>query len=156
MGHTMIRFSHAIRLIIAFNLAACGSKSDTPEPTLEMACPQVKTTATKIVKSNYPPSQESDLVIKMTGDLTHDDEGLLDAATSLISLAESKERPDIRFYVASGGGETNQGFALRDVVKYYGENKFVMNLNPAFYNAPLTLNYKVGDRITFTNTSFSN
>jgi ATP-dependent Clp protease protease subunit len=122
----MTKISRAIGLIIAFNLAACGSKTDTPEPTLETACPQVKTTATKIVKSNYPPSQESDPVIKITGDLTHDDEGLLDATTSLISLAESKERPDIRIYVASGGGETNQGFALRDVVKYYGEDKFVI------------------------------
>jgi len=127
MEKPMTKFSRAIGgLIIVFNLVACGNKADAPEPTLETACPQVKTTATKIVKSNYPPSQESDPVVKITGDLTHDDEGLLDATTSLISLAESKKRPDIRIYVASGGGETNQGFALRDTVKYYGEDKFVM------------------------------
>lgn len=113
-------------LIVAFNLVACSNKTDIPEPTLEAACPQVKTTQTKIVNSNFPASRESDLEITITGELTYDNEGLLKASATLIDMARSPKRPNIRIYVASEGGHVHQGFALKDTVEYYDPDKILM------------------------------
>lgn len=123
----MINFSRIIGgLIFAFNLAACGNQADAPEPTLETACPQVKTTQTKIVDSDFPTSRESDLTMNITGDLANDDEGILNATVLLIDKTKSPKKPDIHIYVASPGGDINQGFALRDTIKHYGEGKFFL------------------------------
>lgn len=123
----MINFSRIIGgLIVAFNLAACGNQADAPKPTLETACPQVKTTKTKIVDSDFPTPRKSDLTMNITGDLANEDENLLNATVLLIDKAKTLKKPNIFLFVASQGGDVNQGFALKDAIKYYGEEKFFL------------------------------
>jgi hypothetical protein len=88
----MINFSRIIGgLIVAFNLSACGNQADAPEPTLDTACPQVKTTKTKIVNSDFPAPRKSDLTMNITGELADEDEGILNSITLFIDTAQSEK-----------------------------------------------------------------
>jgi ATP-dependent protease ClpP protease subunit len=107
-------------------LSACGNQADAPEPTLDTACPQVKTTKTKIVNSDFPAPRKSDLTMNITGELADEDEGILNSITLFIDTAQSEKKPNIHISVASPGGDIKQGFALKDAIKYYGEDKFVL------------------------------
>ena len=113
-------------LMVPFMLAACDliSNNDTsPEHELGEACPQIKTTTTKIVESNFVPPSEDDLKIAISGTLDAEDSAMMDVALALIDNATSADKPNVRITIASNGGETNQGLALRDAIRYYGTDK---------------------------------
>jgi ATP-dependent protease ClpP protease subunit len=110
-------------LLIPFTLAACNSKPSSSEPTLERSCPQVITTPIEIIASDFKPVKEGDITININGTLTYDDSGLQNASVTLINNSIFKKRPYIHINIASAGGETSQGFALRDAIRHYGEER---------------------------------